>query len=36
VARRYGARQIKSRQDDVIADLEAAFAEAITLTYTAS
>ena len=36
VARRYGARQIKSRQDDVIADLEAAFAEAITLTYAAS
>ena len=36
VARRYGARQIKSRQDDVIADLEAAFAEAITLAYAAS
>jgi very-short-patch-repair endonuclease len=36
VARRYGARQIRSRQDDVIADLEAAFAEAITLAYAAS
>jgi very-short-patch-repair endonuclease len=36
VARRYGARQIRSRQDEVIADLEAAFAEAITLTYAAS
>jgi very-short-patch-repair endonuclease len=36
VARRYGARQIKSRQDDVIADLEDAFAEAVTLGYGAS
>jgi hypothetical protein len=33
VTRRYGKRQIEQRPDDVIADLLAAFAEAVGLGY---
>jgi very-short-patch-repair endonuclease len=33
IARRYGKKQIETRPDDVIADLDDAFAEAVTLGY---
>jgi very-short-patch-repair endonuclease len=33
IARRYGRKQIETRSDDVIADLDDAFAQAITLRY---
>ena len=36
IARRYGTKQITARPDDVIADLQDAFAHAITLGYAAS
>jgi very-short-patch-repair endonuclease len=36
IARRYGERQVKGRPDDVIDDLEDAFAEAVKLGYTPS
>jgi very-short-patch-repair endonuclease len=35
VARRYGERQVKHRPDDVVADLDGAFAEALKLGYAA-
>jgi hypothetical protein len=36
IARRYGERQVKGRPDDVIDDLEDAFAEAVKLGYAAA
>jgi very-short-patch-repair endonuclease len=36
MARRYGGKQITARPDDVVADLQDAFAQAITLGYAAS
>jgi very-short-patch-repair endonuclease/predicted transcriptional regulator of viral defense system len=36
IARRYGKKQIDTRPDDVIADLEEAFAQAVTLGYAAA
>jgi hypothetical protein len=36
VARRYGRRQIEGRPDAVVADLEDAFAQAVTLGYAAA
>ena len=36
MARRYGTKQMTARPDDVIADLEDAFAQAVTLGYAAS